>query len=154
MKKKICCQYFFQFVIYFLVTIAWGLWMTNAKRIDDTYTSWCRTASADISFDQEDLLVDCKKSYYDYAWIQGPIRHAGSNQKVVNNLLDYCDLSLSTKTDDLDDLYKEGKLSCIEDGNHWHEVYNLGFSLSLILAVTTFLMMFAGKNFYARLIGF
>ena len=128
--------------------------MTNAKKIDDTYTSWCRTASASIDFQTDDLLVDCKTSYYDYAWIQGPFQNKGSNQKVINNFLDYCNLSLNTTVYDLDDLYKENELDCIEDGNHWHMVYNLGFSLSFILALSTFLMIFAGKSFYVRLIGF
>ena len=128
--------------------------MTNAKKIDDTYTSWCQTYTANAGFEDEYVLFDCKTSYYDYAFIQGPISNKGTEQKVFNNLLDYCDLPLNVTWYALEDMYLEDGLDCLEDGNHWHEVYNLGFSLSLILALTTFLMMFAGKNFYVRLIGF
>ena len=42
-------QYFCQFVVYLTVTIFWGLYMTNAKKIDDTFTSWCHTATDDVN---------------------------------------------------------------------------------------------------------
>ena len=100
--------------MYLVMTFVWFIQVYFTKGIDDTYTSWCNKAVVDPSFDEDDLLIACDKSYYNYAWIQGPF----SNDSKLNNLLDYCDLPLNTTTS-LTDLYKQGKLNCLGNGNHW-----------------------------------
>ena len=100
------------------------------------------------------LFVECEQSYYDNIWFLGPFGYDEDN-KVLNNLLEYCHLPLGiiTDLDHLQDLYLEGKLDCLKDGNHWHEVFNLGFSVNLVLSLTTFLMTIGSCSYIARFIG-
>ena len=89
------------------------------------------------------MWIPCDKSYYNYAWIHG----------VSDDVYTYCGLTVDTTTSS-NDLNKQA-VDCIKGGNHWHEVYSLGFSVNIILTLSTFLMMlsYSKRGFYARLSG-